>query len=86
MSFTMAHDRGTVVREITTPTSQPLSGLVQRHYHMRRYPLETHLLPLTKSSKIGKKRFKLVLSIIFDQFFKYWMELLLSVRSKYCPY
>ncbi|GFU91890.1 hypothetical protein TNCV_3192741 [Trichonephila clavipes] len=49
----MAQDRGTGVREITTPTSQLISCLVPRHTHMRRYSLETYLFPLTKTSQFG---------------------------------
>ncbi|GFU82314.1 hypothetical protein TNCV_3195861 [Trichonephila clavipes] len=30
------------------PPYQPISGLVPRHIHMRRYPLKTHLFILTK--------------------------------------
>ncbi|GFV78297.1 hypothetical protein TNCV_94571 [Trichonephila clavipes] len=49
----MAQGSGTRVREITTPTSQLISDLLPRHTHMQRYPLETHLFPLTKSSQFG---------------------------------
>ncbi|GFV19176.1 hypothetical protein TNCV_3223941 [Trichonephila clavipes] len=53
MNFRMAQGRGNGVREITTPTSQLISGLVPKHIHMRRYPLETQLFPLTKPSQFG---------------------------------
>ncbi|GFU39912.1 hypothetical protein TNCV_2531601 [Trichonephila clavipes] len=47
----MAQDRRTRVRVIATPTSQLISDLVHRHTNTRRYPLETHLFSLTKSSQ-----------------------------------
>ncbi|GFV43639.1 hypothetical protein TNCV_2679401 [Trichonephila clavipes] len=53
MNFRMVEDRGIGVREITTPTSHLISGLVPRHTHMRRYSLETHLFPMTKPSLFG---------------------------------
>ncbi|GFU86462.1 hypothetical protein TNCV_1418141 [Trichonephila clavipes] len=49
----MAQNRGTGVREITTPPSQLISCLDPRHTHIRWYLLETYLFPLTKTSQFG---------------------------------
>ncbi|GFV31277.1 hypothetical protein TNCV_1640291 [Trichonephila clavipes] len=53
MNFRIAQDRRTGVREITTLISQLISCLVPRHTHMRRYPLDTYLFPLTKRNQFG---------------------------------
>ncbi|GFV93987.1 hypothetical protein TNCV_3573401 [Trichonephila clavipes] len=71
MNFKLAQDKETGGREITTPTSQLISCLVPTCNGIL---LET----LVSSDQFGYNISRSVLSIIFDQFFKYWMELMLS--------